>query len=85
MEIRKFLCANRKLRVFNRVMAWFLLILFVIIMLSGYVLIGKLNLISVKSARILHKVIMPYFLLLLVFHSVYGIILKLHQRKVVKP
>jgi len=76
---------NEKTRMINRILAWVLLILLVLIFVSGYALIGKINFIPGAIAINLHNKLMLVTIILFVFHALTGSFLLSYQRKAKKP
>ena len=79
--ISKSLIGNVEARAWNRRLAWLLVLLIILIMASGYALIGKLGIMPISLARKIHRIVMPLTILIFVFHAYYGSLLLLVQRK----
>ena len=71
---------NKTLRKVNRRLAWLLAVLLILIFVSGYGLVGKLN-IPVMTAGRIHRQFMPLTIVLFVFHAVYSALILIYQRK----
>jgi len=67
----------------NRILAWVLLVLIVIIFVSGYALLGKINISNTLAVK-MHSRLMIITIVLFVFHVTIGSMMLYYQRKAKK-
>ncbi len=65
----------------NKVLAWLLLVLMIIIFVSGYALLGKINIDNALAVK-MHNNLMLLTIVLFVFHVVIGSMMLYYQKKV---
>lgn len=71
---------NKTLRKINRRLAWLLAVLLILLFVSGYGLVGKLNLPVVVAGRI-HRQFMPLTIVLFIFHAAYSALILIYQKR----
>ncbi|MBU2589643.1 MAG: hypothetical protein KKA65_03660 [Nanoarchaeota archaeon] len=64
----------------NKVLAWVLLVLVTIVFVSGFALLGKINIANSLAVK-LHNKVMIVMIIIFVFHVVIGSMMLYYQRK----